>query len=225
MNGAPPGIHILDIDGTLMPSHEVDNRCYWQAVNEIFNTPQGTLELHQFRNVTDNGILAEWCERTLGRGPRGAELIGVRSRFLELLETAAEQQPAAFVAFAGAQEWLALQPTGSVALATGGWEHTARFKLECAGLDRFQLVLASSDQAASRPAIMRHALDMLGVPESLLQRATPPGVTYIGDGPWDYTAASVLGWGFIGIASGQRAAALEQAGAQKVYADFRPLLV
>lgn len=217
-------IHILDIDGTLMPSHEVDNRCYWQAVHEVFGTRPETIDLHQFRNVTDNGILAEWCETTLGRAPRGAELIAVRNRFLKLLQTAAGQQPAAFLPFAGVNEWLHRQPSGTVALATGGWEHTARFKLQRAGLDRFALPLASSDQGKSRPAIMRHALEQLSRPDTPDSAAEALNVIYIGDGPWDFAAAMTLGWDFIGIARGQRAAALQQAGAHRVFADFRPLV-
>ncbi len=213
-------IYILDIDGTLMPSHEVDNRCYWQAVNEVFGTPQGTLDLHQFRNVTDHGILAEWCERTLGRPAQGAELIAVRNRFLGLLQDAAEQQPGAFTPFPGVEDWLAQHPPGAIAVATGGWEHTARFKLARAGLERFNLPLASSDQGDSRSAIMRHALALLCCePEP-----EPADITYLGDGPWDFAAATVLGWGFIGIGEGRRASALEQAGAERVFRDFRPLL-
>ncbi len=211
---------ILDLDGTLMPSHHIDNHCYWQAVDEVFQTTQGVIELHQFQNVTDNGLINEWCERTLGRPPQGAEMIALRSRFLELLEDAAEQQPESFTPFSGVTEWLAQQASHTVAIATGGWEHTARFKMTRAGLDHFSLPLASSDQGATRTAIMRHALAQLrpgGVPG-------PATVTYFGDGPWDLAAATVLGWNFTGIADGERAAVLRKAGAELIFTDFRPLL-
>lgn len=211
---------ILDLDGTLMPTHHIDNQCFWQAVDEVFQTNQGVIELHQFQNVTDNGIISEWCERTLGRPPKGAELIAVRGRFLERLEHAAEQQPGLFTPLPGVTEWLAQQAPDTMAVATGGWEHTARFKLAYAGLDHFRLPLASSDQGATRTAIMRHALEKLCTGDL----PNPAAVTYFGDGPWDLAAATVLGWNFTGIADGKRASILQQAGAERVFTDFRPLL-
>ena len=211
--------YILDIDGTLMPSHEVDNQCYWQAVHEVFELPGGTLDLHDFNNVTDNGIFLEWCEKTLGRPAQGAEVIAVREQFLRRLEQAAESNPGAFAPLPGVVDWLAARSAGSVAIATGGWEHSARFKLRQSGLDRFNLPLASSDQGENRTAIMRHALDRLMNDRN----DSPEPITYVGDGLWDVAAATTLGWRFIGIATGRRAASLQQAGAAHVQANFHGL--
>ena len=35
MNAGP---YILDLDGTLLPTHDLDNRCYWLAVDDLFST-------------------------------------------------------------------------------------------------------------------------------------------------------------------------------------------
>jgi phosphoglycolate phosphatase-like HAD superfamily hydrolase len=208
--------YILDLDGTLMPSHAVDNRCYWAAVHEVFGTAGGTVKLTKFRHVTDSGILREWAEQELERLPTRDEVETVRDVFLARIESAAQDEPDAFRPLPGVEDWLADQPQDHLAIATGGWEHTARFKLRAAGLGGFELPLATSDQAETRTGIMRHAL-------SLLPTARGAPTVYIGDGPWDVAAARELGWSFIGIAAGSRARDLVAAGAERVHADFRAL--
>jgi phosphoglycolate phosphatase-like HAD superfamily hydrolase len=213
-----PGPFILDLDGTLLPTHDLDNRCYWLAVDDLFSTGAEPLDLHGFLRVTDDGILDEWSERTLRRSPTPEERKAVRRRFLERLEQAAAEEPEAFEPFPGLTDWLESRPPGSLAIATGGWRHTAAFKLAFSGLDRFALPLAGSDDAPTRTGIMRaaHALLAPG-----MQRAKP---TYLGDGAWDLAASRELAWEFIGIAGGERARTLTAAGAERVVADYRPLL-
>lgn len=209
---------ILDLDGTLLPTHDLDNRCYWLAVDDVFSTGAEPLDLKGFRRVTDDGILDEWSIQALGRTLAQEERQAVRQRFLERLEQAAAEEPEAFDPLPGVTDWLDSRAPGSAAIATGGWLHTAAFKLAVSGLDRFALPLAGSDNAPTRTGIMRAAHRQLA-PE--MHEATP---TYFGDGTWDLAAARTLAWHFIGIAGGERAQALVQAGAERVVADFMPLL-
>jgi len=215
-------VYILDLDGTLLPSHFVDNECYWQAVGEVFRRDLGTLALGEFTNVTDGAILREWCRKSLGRPATAAEIARVRARFLELLQAAASERPECFRAMPGAGRWLArLREAGGVAaIATGGWRHSAEFKLRCARLDRLALPLASADDGARRTTIMRNALERLGS----VGRARGVRPTHIGDTPWDARSAMQLGWRFIGIARGDRALALQRLKAGPVYRDFLDLL-
>ncbi len=206
---------LLDLDGTLMPSHDVDNRCYWQAVHEVFDRPGDTVDLARFRHVTDSGILDEWCRDALGRAPADHEVRAVKARFLAQLEDAANADAAAFTPLPGVRAWLRRRPAGTVAIATGGWEHSARFKLRVAGLAKFKLPLAGSDSEHQRTAIMRRAHRLLGA----AQRDRLP--VYFGDGPWDLAAAGALGWGFVGVAEGPRGERLRRAGADVVVANFR----
>jgi len=212
---------IMDLDGTLMPSHEVDNRCYWQAVEEVFEIETGLPELRNFRHITDFGILEEWANLQLGRIPTGDEIRSVRQVFLTRLERNAQQNPAHFEPLPGVRQWLSGQSEHGqrqLAIATGGWRHTAEFKLRTSGLAQFDIPLASADDAVRRTDIMRCALHMLVAPDDIA-----PTPTYIGDGPWDYQASRDLGWEFLGIASGTRARHLREAGASHVYPDFEAL--
>lgn len=213
-------IHILDLDGTMMPSHEVDNSCYWQAVGSVFNVPVHVHDLGEFEEVTDPAILAQWARETLGREPSENEVKAVKSRFLQLLHQSALDQPGNFVPTPGLEDWLRAQPPENTAIATGGWRHTAEFKIYQGALGKFRIPLATSDDATQRINIMRHALSLL-LPAD---RRGEISVTYIGDGPWDFKAAHALGWSFIGVARGDRAIALEYAGAEVVRQDFHGVL-
>lgn len=212
-------VYILDLDGTLMPSAAIDNECYWQAVFRVFDKHGQLPDLHDFNHVSDAGILREWCMRELGRPPYAHETVQIKRLFGELLQSAFALQPGLFSPLPGVAEWLAaIRGSRHVlaGIATGGWEHSARLKLKYSGLDRFDLPLASSDDAIERTAIMRIAAQRtLGH-----QAADHACFTYVGDGAWDVRASRELDWGFIGIASGQRAVQLRQAGANLVRENF-----
>ena len=119
----------------------------------------------------------------------------------------------------GVRNWLkAVQATDNVyaGIATGGWEHTARLKLGLAGLEQFNLPLASSDDAAPRAKIMQIAAQ-----RTLIHQPNDETLfTYVGDGLWDLQASQKLDWRFIGIASGERAKRLQQAGAKYIQENF-----
>ena len=215
-------IWILDIDGTLIDTHEIDNTCYWGAVQRVFGLTDLRMDLLEYLHVSDSGILDQWCRHRLGRPPSDAETEALRQQFLEMLETVARERPELFQPRDGLISWLeskAARPGTHLAIATGSWRMTARYKLEFSGLSRFGLPLATADDAMSRTDIMSVALQRLEL------EAPVPGerITYIGDGPWDFSASQALGWSFIVIARDARAAALRELGADRVHPDFRSL--
>jgi len=212
-------IFILDLDGTLMPSAEIDNECFWNAVFECFGKREKLPDLHQFKHVTDSSILDEWCIGELGRPPGAQEIKQIKCHFAQLLESAFMLQPAHFSALPGVKSWLdAVSHNDHVVagIATGGWQHSARLKLKLSGLDQFDLPMASSDDAMTRTEIMQIAA------QRTLGHAIGNEVvfTYVGDGLWDLQASRELNWRFIGIAAGTRAEQLRQAGANLVRKNF-----
>lgn len=211
-------VFILDLDGTLIPSAEIDNLCFWQAVFECFGKRANLPDLHNFIHVTDSGILEEWCVRELGRPPRADEATQVKTRFAQLLESAFASQPAHFNPVPGVIDWLEAVSDNTrvlAGIATGGWQHSARLKLKLSGLDRFALPLASSDDAAIRTEIMQIAA------RRTLDHETENTIfTYVGDAAWDLLASRELGWRFIGIARGGQAEQLRLAGAVQIRENF-----
>ncbi len=82
-------------------------------------------------------LALEICRNHLGRDPSHAEISGLRSRFAELLCDAVggTGKPLQEVSGAAALlHWLRAHPRWQVAIATGGWKVSARFKLGSAGL-------------------------------------------------------------------------------------------
>ena len=212
-------VFILDLDGTLMPSAEIDNECFWQAVFACFGKSKSLPDLHEFKHVTDSSILDEWCVRELGRPPLLKETRQIKHVFVQLLESAFALQPEHFNPSPGVSEWLEAvigSENAYAGIATGGWQHSARLKLKLSGLDRFHLPLASSDDALTRTEIMQIAAQKT----YSNQPGEPAVYTYIGDGVWDLQASRELDWRFIGIAAGTRAAQLKQAGADQISQDF-----
>jgi len=212
-------VYILDLDGTLMPTADIDNVCFWQAVAGVFGAPDQPPDLHGFEHVTDSGILQEWCVREMGRPPLAEEAAHIKRLFEQSLASAFHAEPAHFRPLPGVMDWLAaVQASGHAfaGIATGGWEHSARLKLKLSGLDRFELPLASSDDAVNRTEIMRiAALRTLG--KAAMENTV---FTYVGDGVWDLRASRELDWAFVGIASGARALQLVRAGASEVRKNF-----
>lgn len=215
-------VYILDLDGTLIPSARIDNHCYWQAVFTCFEQRGPLPDLHTFRHVTDGGILEEWCLARLGRAASVEETRFIKRQFLQLVESACEDEPDCFRPLPGVEDWLesvSASPRERAAIATGGWGHTARLKLRLSGLERFHLPLASSDDARTRVSIMRIAA------RRALGAQTLQGAEFVcfGDGCWDYRASQDLGWRFVGIASGNAARELRAVGVTDVRPDFKGL--
>jgi len=212
-------VFILDLDGTLMPTAEIDNDCFWRAVFDCYGKRNQLPELHEFKHVTDNGILNEWCVRHLGREPVEEETRQIKQRFGQLLESAFIRQPEHFSPLPGVTQWLEAvidHERVMAGIATGGWEHSARLKLKLSGLDRFNLPMASSGDAVARTEIMQIAAQ-----RTLYHQSHDGAVfTYVGDGIWDLQASRDLHWKFVGIATGARAEQLKLAGADLIWENF-----
>lgn len=225
--GNPPIIFLLDIDGTLMPTSDIDDRCFWRAIDDVLGGAPEPVDLRGFRHVTDSGILQEWSQQERGSPLNAIETDAVRERFFELTRQAADRFPWLFHPTPGLRSWIQDYLNNGIAcigLATGGWRHTACFKLGRAGLDGYQLPLASSDEAVSRTQIMQIALDRTLAHYQLPDTGRKQlRITYIGDGIWDLEASRELGWDFIGIAANKQELKLKEAGARLVVGDFNQL--
>ena len=206
-----------------MPSAKIDDECFWKAVFECFGERASVPDLHQFNDVTDSGILAEWCQSELGRPASQQETEQIKQQFSQRLVAAAQQQPAHFKPIPGVVDWLSAIAEHSnvyAGIATGGWTHSACLKMKISGLDKFELAITSSDDAVARTDIMQIALGkILKDPPD-----TGANISYVGDGLWDFEASRKLGWNFIGIAAGARATQLDQAGAKHLQDNFQKSL-
>ena len=183
---------ILDIDGTLIDSNEIDDLLYLSAVRSVLGRAKVRKSWSLYRNVTDGGILNEILNDN-SITASAAILNAVRDLFVESIRQHVERT-GPFTEIPGAREFVAgLQASSShcVAYATGGWSASASFKLESAGFPLQGIPLASSDDYPDRESIMVHALNQL--------RGVFQSVTYYGDGAWDEVASRNLGWKFVPV--------------------------
>ena len=187
---------LFDIDGTLVDSDEFDSELYVQAVREVLGMEIND-DWSAFRNVTDGGILDEIMDNAGLKVDRLRVHTEVKAVFVELVSEYLHEREGRLPEIEGAGAFLAeleSVPEVSMALATGGWEETARMKLRAAGLDRYSLPLASGSDAVTRTR--NHANRR----EPRARRPKAPGRrTYFGDGVWDKQASEELGYDFIAI--------------------------
>ena len=186
---------LFDIDGTLVDSDEFDAELYVRAVRGVFGIEIGD-DWSTYRNVTDGGILDEIIDNTGLKTGRLRIHSEVKTVFAGLVSEYLAENKGRLPEIDGAGAFLAelesLQEV-SMALATGGWEETARMKLRAAGLDRHSIPLASGSDAFTRTEIMQIAENRA------LGGRTASRRTYFGDGIWDKQASEELGYDFIAI--------------------------
>ena len=191
---------VFDVDGTLTRTDSVDEACYVAAVAEVLSISAIDTDWTHYPHVTDSGILRQVVQSSLGRDVLPEEMDRVCQCFLRRLEDAFRGQPDSCLPVEGGPgllKELASQSDVAVALATGGWESTARLKLEWAGYDITDLPLASSSDADAREEILRIAEQ-----RARARYGAPNTITYVGDGVWDARAATSLGWRFLGVGTG-----------------------
>ena len=173
---------MFDIDGTITQSAETDERCFVQALREVFGFDSINTDWASYPHCSDSGILEELFQQRLRRSPLATEISTFQSHFLSLLAAATAARP--FTPIAGAREFICSLISSSefaVSLASGAWECSARFKLLSAGLDFHHIPAAFSDSAHAREDIMRVSFTSAAQFHS---RDSFDSVTYIGDGVW-----------------------------------------
>lgn len=180
---------IFDIDGTLLDSSEQDDRLYREAVVQVLGDVRLRSTLSDYDRVTDTGILLQILEDN-GLQPDSDKITEVKEEFFARLRLHV-QKSGPFRELPGARSVigrLRASDAHHLAIATGGWRHSAELKLTSAGFDIDAVPLATSDDAIERTAIMEFALAAIGEQVA--------SVTYFGDGSWDQQACEALGWTF-----------------------------
>ena len=194
---------IFDIDGTLTDTTEIDDRCFTQAIEDIFGFRSFETNYGHYENTTDSGIIDQLFREREGRSFTTEERDKFISHFCNLLEEAYAKDKHHFREINKAGKILDVlcqQEDLSIGLATGGWRESATFKLRCAGINIDGCTAASFAQdAMARRDIIGATIRKMD--EHHQQQMTPAGIIYVGDGNWDYQATRQLGIGFIGIAN------------------------
>jgi beta-phosphoglucomutase-like phosphatase (HAD superfamily) len=181
---------MFDIDGTLVNSSSFEDACYSKAVREVIKHPVDT-DWTKYINVTDSGILHEiinknGLDKDRDNIHREVKLAFIRNIKSHLRHTQVKE-------ISGASTFIQLlrqRDDVVLAIATGGWEETARLKLESAGIDYSGIAFASGSDHVGRIDIMKTA-EAKCLDSGFCEKS------YFGDAIWDKKASQALGFNFI----------------------------
>ena len=200
---------IFDVDGTLVDAAELDDASFDLGFREVTGAGLPASVWAEFEEITAGAIIRR------ASGAADLELVQtqVRTAFLTRLRAGLEFNREAIRPFPGAAkllDFLREQNGYRVAIATGCWEETAKFKLAAAGLNIDGFAFASASDRERRSEIIALAAERAGVPLS--------SSVYVGDGAWDLRAANQLGIPFIGV--GRSVEKLQREGARDTSRDL-----
>lgn len=209
---------VFDVDGTLACTSKVDDECWQKAALDILGIDGISTDWGTYEHSTDEAIASELIRDHTDFFDVIGKVHEVRDRFRDLVLEAGKSDSDLFSAMPGAPALFSyLADAGwESAIATGGWELTARYKLSTAGVPHENIPAAFADDAHPRSEIIQLA-------QRRAEEKTGKSfdhVVYVGDGVWDVCAARELEIGFVGCATFPRSRALEQAGAKCVLPCF-----
>ncbi len=220
----PRHLAVFDIDGTLIQFQPAGNdKCYLRAVEEewgVTGVRDDVASWGGFKHATDSGVTHELFHRRHHREPLPEEVEKLKARLMALFDREFTIGGKRFDPIAGAVGIFdAVRAAGpwDVAIATGNWADSARFKLTSAGVWQDDVPLGSADDAMDRADIITAAVEKARAASGTDRYRR---VVYIGDAPWDVDAASRLEIGFLGVAHGPRVIELMDAGAMTIFRDF-----
>ncbi|NQX91001.1 MAG: haloacid dehalogenase-like hydrolase [Flavobacteriales bacterium] len=218
-------LFMFDIDGTLLDSTGVDDACFVQSFQDIFDFNIEGFDWNQVSEVTDD-VLAREVYASMAGKPLTEELYHkFKNHFISLLNKEAEAYPEKFSKVPGALEFMQVclaHPGIAVSVATGSWKESGLLKLKMGGFEKHNLTFASCSDFPSRRNIARTSL----MRACLVEQMEFSNVVYFGDGLWDYKTMQSLDWNFIGIDVHENGK-LKAAGAEQIinhYLDAQEIL-
>jgi phosphoglycolate phosphatase-like HAD superfamily hydrolase len=210
---------VFDLDGTLTRTFAVDGDCYLQAFDKSLGVKDVDDKWSEYEHVTDLGIMQEVFQSRFGRAPDRTEIEGFVECFVGLLQGRYESAGNAFGEIPGATAFLTrLRPARwGVAIATGGWERSARFKMDAAKLGAGHLPAAFAEDGPARHEIVQAAIARARTyyRENAFHR-----VVLVGDAIWDLRCAQKLGLPFVAVAPPDRVTHLGELGTSHVIEHF-----
>ena len=210
---------VFDLDGTLTATNAVDDDCFVRALRIVFDIDLINTNWTAYSHVTDAGVMAVAFGQNHGRDPEPAEISSFIECFVALLNEECSIRPDLFGEIPGAVAFLAAirhHPEWRAAIATGGWERSARFKMTAAGINADGIAASFAEAGPAREMIVEAAISKAGAKYGTdFQK-----IVLVGDAIWDVRTARQLGLPFVGVGSGEEAALLRNAGANAVVENF-----
>lgn len=189
-------LFMLDVDGTLIDSHDYDAYCFRKSISQVMNIELNDLSI--YNSSTDIGIIEALIEKHGLRDKRMSIIRDVKNLFISKLASYISSNKNQLVAKPGAIQFMQdmkTHPNVVVAIATGGFEEAAKMKLKAAGFDYHGISFASCSDAMTRGEIMALAAFRAKQDHGVIFNRR----VYFGDGEWDKMATNSLGYEFVAV--------------------------
>ena len=185
---------LFDLDGTLTQTFYGSDTSFLKAISRQLDVDPNYAYWKDCPHLTDEYVLHFMFRQVLGRDANAKERAQMQHDFLQELQAKQQADPAFFEEIPGAlnftQQLMNQQIT--IGVATGGWQHVARYKLDLAGFSA-DIPLIGSDQYPTKKEFLQ------ALKTEVCADLAPHDCIYIGDSPYDLRAAHELGMQFIGI--------------------------
>lgn len=186
---------MFDIDGTLVDTAGFEDACYLKAIQNVISKPIDS-NWSNYTHATDSGILDAIIDKHGLGDKRDSIHHDIRQLFIGYIKSYLQHNKAVEIGGASAFiQMLRERNDVALAIATGGWEETAKMKLEAVEIDYSGIAFASGSDCISRLDIMRLAEKRCGGGEFISK-------SYFGDAVWDKEACLALGYDFILVGNG-----------------------
>lgn len=208
---------VFDIDGTLTDTIKADDFGFIQTYKDLYQIDLGEIDWGNFKYVTDLGLTNQIFQDNFKRLPTDEEINSIKTHFLGLLKKQFDEDADKCREITGAVKFFndLREKDYPIAIATGGWQETALFKLEKIGLEINGIPFANSNHHYSRLNITQIAIDSAKEKYSKdLER-----IIYFGDGKWDLLNCQEMGIEFIGV-DFHKDGKLKKLGAEIVIKDY-----
>ena len=210
---------IFDIDGTLTDTTDIDDKCYIESFENLFNVSIKEIKWSQLKNVTDWGIAEELISIKLKKNSSQSDIETLKNLFLNKIKDEFRINKSNFTEIKGANSFYNLvrsEPQLKIGIATGGWEETANFKLNAIGINPIDVCYSNSSRFKKREDITLDVISQLNSKHA----DKPDEIIYFGDGEWDYKTCNKLNIRFIGI-DNKNNSKLSNLGAEEVYQNYK----
>lgn len=190
---------IFDIDGTITTTNPVDEACFRETAEEVFEKKVGPIDFNDFQNITDSAVVFELYQKHKGRNPSRDEYYAFRKTFKSNLKKFFKSNSNAFEPVNGIQTLLhELQKHSKwkFIIATGCWKFSAKFKLESSGFYYKKLDVVTADDGLTRDRIILNAINQAKKKHDVDDFKK---IVYVGDASWDIKSCYNLHLPFIGI--------------------------
>jgi phosphoglycolate phosphatase-like HAD superfamily hydrolase len=201
---------IFDNDGTICDTQDVEGYCFAEAIKHVTGRTLSTLDWTTYEEPTSSAIVRDILA---GDSDVIAKETAIKDEFLRRLAEERPKFPGDFSPLPGATQFIArlkAENICAIAIATGCFDSSARFKLECCGIALDDFPHATSSDTPRRRDIIPLAAARAGFGLS--------SVVYFGDAPWDVKVSAALGIPMIGI--GRRIERLRALGVKRAFRDY-----